>query len=202
MIIFLGEESIINISLIGLGLLVALYTIFSDRINDFRENRNSRFIDLSKEEIKKIRELKTNEDKQTKEELIDLWQEKKKIESGLSYHQDLGYFISGILFIISILIVFVVSYFNKFENILIYSQFLLLAGLINFFYIWIRTMLDMRTLFKWKMEIVEGNKEEKEDKVEKHLRDIKETLKESEERQRQKDFKEMLGFIRLEKRDE
>ena len=202
MIIFLGEESIINIYVIGLGLLVALYTIFSDRINDFRENRNSRFIDLSKEEIKKIRELKTNEDKQTKEELIDLWQEKKKIESGLSYHQDLGYFISGILFIISILIVFVVSYFNKFENILIYSQFLLLAGLINFFYIWIRTMLDMRTLFKWKMEIVEGNKEEKEDKVEKHLRDIKETLKESEERQRQKDFKEMLGFIRLEKRDE
>ena len=166
--VYFDYVQIANISLIGLGLSLALYTMISNRLNDLQEERKVRLSSYKKQEEHALEKLANNlRDNESKTELKAIWFNLDQISSGNAYHYNWGYFVSGILFMSSLVGSFTMSYMLDFTNtisidpILFVSKILLSLGLINFFIVWLLTMLDMRKLFRYKMDIIEGDKDEK-----------------------------------------
>lgn len=174
MVTWISIESIIEISLVGLGLLLALYTIISNRLDDLQSYRTSQYIKLKKKEEYTFKKLNNNKrDCDLRDELNEVSYRIDNITSGLSYHYNMGYIVSGSLFMASIILSLVstssilLPYLPEYYLRIIqdYAVLSLFGGIVNFFYIWFKTMLDMRTLFVEKMEVaIESEKEEKIDK--------------------------------------
>lgn len=163
----LSIPEMMNISFIGLGLILALYTVISDRLNQLQGKRRSRHSSLKNKEDKAILKLVENKhDKDSKEELKTVWKKIEKIESGVGYHYNWGYFTSGIAFVVTLIGSFTISMLAPFlsertiDMFFFYSKVILIVGMLNFFYVWFRIMFDMRALFRDKMEIIEGVEEE------------------------------------------
>lgn len=166
--IIMALTNTLELSLIGLGLILALYTIISDRINDLQEKKIKEHLVLKNKEDNAISKLLTNKsDTEAKKELKSVWKKVEKITSGTEYHYNWGYFVSGIFFTVNLLSAFFIDFFSKYLTektitaIFIYSEIAVLVGLLNFLYIWVRTMLDMRALFRYKMEVIEESEKGK-----------------------------------------
>ena len=141
-------DFLIEVSLINLGLILALYTLVIEKIEDLRDYNNSKKNKVS--QIRKLAKIETNNS--LKKELIELANNIDKTLKGYGYEYDYGYFVSAILYIISMLIGFIILFWNNY--ILVYLGFVcLLLGIINFSYVWFKTMIAFRRILKGKLEI-------------------------------------------------
>lgn len=154
MVVLLDIPTLMNTSLIGLGLLLALYTMISNKISDLREKDNYHHNrEKQRENYLLNKQSLTTQDKK---EIRKIWDKEKSIISGENYQYDKGFFISGIIFMIVSVGSIICSLINKvdlIEVITLILEIVFIMGLINFFYIWLKIMTDMRLLFKGEEEV-------------------------------------------------
>ena len=142
----------IEISLIGLGLLLALYTLVIGKIEDFREENHNK-----KNTVSQIRILIEKEsDTSVKKELNILVDNLDKTQKGSGYEYDWGYFVSGIFFVLSLLIGFL-TYLWSNITLLKLGMICALLGILNFCFVWFKTMIAFRRILKGKLEIKTNN---------------------------------------------
>lgn len=166
---FLTPELILEVDLIGFGLMVALYAVIMERMEDIRQDRllkSKQREGLEDRETEIIYKLQTDKrNKELKIELLGIDTYINKIVYGLAYHYSDGYFVSSILFVGSVLFVF----FSSLNIFLIYglnSVFLMMAqaflwgGVSNLCILWFLTLNDMNRILKDKIRAIEDYKVE------------------------------------------
>lgn len=142
---------IIEISLIGLGLLIGLYAIIMDRLEDLLKTKIKEINSLKNKRDAIFDKLNKNrEDNKLREEYIGLEREIEQLSKS-PYHYNFGYIISGIFFIITLIFPYYSLYigYDKLNYSKIFvdkAPFFIFCGLINFIYIWVKTMIDFRNL--------------------------------------------------------
>lgn len=168
------SEKIVEISLIGLGLVIALYAIIMDTLEDLVKKRISHLRKLRKERdevFEKLKEDKENEELNKRNEEL---REEIKTYNKPPFHYDFGYIIAGIFFTLTLIFPFYSTFFeyedlNVFKFFVDYAPHLLFIGIIVFVIVWFKTMIDLRNLTLGKFDELQEKDEEKEEKEEKIL---------------------------------
>lgn len=143
----------IEVSLIGLGLLLALYTLVIEKLEDLRKLRRDK--DLGRIDV--MNNLKglaeKQKDKETRDELEILAANINKILRAVGYEFDWGYFVSGCLFALSLLGGIILFFYDSkaLSIVLILS---LIGAICNFLWIWFKTMISFRKILKGKFDIL------------------------------------------------
>ena len=134
--------------------MIALYTIILDKISHLSQNRMDRLKELTKKRdilFEKLEKDKSNRDLSKEYDALV-----GEINSLLNvpYHYDFGYVISGLLFFISLFLSCTFYYypnwfignnlFTIFTPLLPHLALIFIIGVLNFFYVWFRTMVDAR----------------------------------------------------------
>lgn len=151
---------IFQVSLVALGLVIALYAIIIQSLSEIAEKRLKEFKKAKTKTDAHFEKLSQDKDNQT---LIAEYNElvrQKKMLSNPPYHYDWGYVVSGILFSISLVTTYVAHFWGvdslgNFDFFVINAPFILLCGILNFIYVWIRTMIDLRNLTFVKFDCIE-----------------------------------------------
>ena len=165
---FLNLEAIITTSLVGLGLLVALYALIFqqiDQIVDKRIKKLKTIITQRDEAYKKIDEDRDNESYQ--ENYNQLRADVKRFRD-IQYHYGWGYIISGILFSTSLFFPFVDTYYptfigTNFEFFVNNAHLIMFVGLMNFVVIFFATIWDLKTFITQKIDEIEYQDNKKQE---------------------------------------
>lgn len=163
----LSIDRIIDISLVGLGLVIALFAIIQSSLDELVTRRGN----VLEKAISFRDDLYTRLGKNQKDEKVaddyDDARNKVNILAKLPYHFNFGYIISGLFFTICITPSYLYLYLQSSNSIIItltnLSPLFLLFGLINFIYVWFRTIIDLRNLTLEKFDKLQ-EKEENKDK--------------------------------------
>ncbi len=167
MVNILSPQDIIQTSLVGLGLIIALYAILTDKIKELQKTKNSkrsRWIENRKNMLGKMVNDIDNID--LDEEFEELKSKEENIILGKRYSYRWGYFISGVLFIGSIIFAFLALYdanifIDSVNNMLfIISTLFFIVGLGHFSILWIITMFDMRSILIGDIELIQETEKE------------------------------------------
>lgn len=165
---FLSVESLINTSLIGMGLLLALYTMISSHLSDLQRNHgmlsDSNSWKLFEKSVLKEASKGGLSRAEYQRQLKQAWKKMDRISSGGGYQYSWGHLISGSMFMVTIMLGFVLKLLpsiswnlSAIDSVMAFSTFF---GTFNFFIIWIFIFWDMRALFREKLEIKEGIEDE------------------------------------------
>ena len=106
-------ESIIQISLVGLGLVIGLYAIVNQSIEELIERRFKKLKGLRDKRDAVFDRLRNDKENEGLILEYNQLQEQIKILSKLPYHYDYGYMLSGIAFIITLIFPYISLYFGR-----------------------------------------------------------------------------------------
>jgi hypothetical protein len=164
---------------VALSIIIALYAIVMDKVEDLIERRVNELKRLRPKRDQTLERL--NKDKEN-EEIAEKYNSIiKQINDLISvpYQYNWGYMFSGILFALVLIFSFIEVYIMRLEStswepFVIYAPYFLLIGLINFVYVWFRTMIDLRNLTLTKFDEIESEEILQEEKIaEKKIRSKK-----------------------------
>ncbi len=160
-------QAIIGLSFIGIALVLALYTIIIQTLDELIKKRIKNLKKATSERDKIFDELGHDKDNIELKKQYDLLHEEVENLKNIPYYQNWGYVISAIFFALALFFSFTPQYFGReilgfFNGLVEYSPHFLFIGILNFFYICFQTMSDLRnyTLGKFdEYQAIESKKE-------------------------------------------
>jgi len=190
------EGFIVTNSLVGLGLVIAIYAFLSPHIKDLIQRRQTKLLELISERDDVWKKMSKNKDSIPLTRKYKEHQNKIKSLKRIPFHFDLGYQLTGILFFYSLTfvlfaLVLLESSEKIYEPAIIVSFLFFMAGAVIFAISLIFLLVEIGEITRGKFKEV-VDKEEKEDESEKHLKEIKEILKKSEKREEGKEFRNIF----------
>lgn len=164
------EAFLINASMIGLGLLIAIYTISSPRITEILKRRKLKLSMLVKERENIFLAMKNNK---SDEKLTNRYKEiQKKIKNcrNVPFHLDLGYNMSASFFAISLIIPILIFFDFIPKDVVNLSMWYFIFGIIILLWIWFAMFAEYRLYINKEFDKVSEKSEdiEKEESKEIH----------------------------------
>lgn len=158
------QEFIITASMVGLGLLIAIYSLVFPQIDKIVEKNTKKLNELIKKRDKMFKKLSKERENTTLTEEYKLLQDEIKYLKKVPFHYNWGFFLTAVFFTISLFVtitdMFYPTFWKGLEVLPNNSPIFLLVGTIIFIIVWFKIMIDLRTLIMTRLELA-INKEEK-----------------------------------------
>ena len=158
------EGFLINGSLIGFGLVIAIYTLTIPKMKDILNRRTRKLRDLIKQREEIFEAMREDKRSTTLTAKYQSVQRNIKSLEKLPFHLDIGYYLSATLFAISLLVpLFTITFPTiKYSGLLLVVSFMYFStGIIIFLALWFILFIELRN---YAMEEFEKVKEESEKK--------------------------------------
>ena len=197
------EGFLISNSLVGIGLVIAIYAFMSPILKILFEKRKKILGDLIVNRDETLKKIDKDKDNQALTTQLKKLQKKIKSFKRIPIHLDSGYQITTVLFsyslffsVIRIITLDTGRVSLPILQILGSMAFLFFClGVILFVLFFLLLLGDVRENVIEEFQKIIDREEKGEDKVEKHLKDIKDTLKNAEKREKERDDNERMERI-------